>query len=235
MDRKKLSEAIVSRLELDMTPIGIAFLESAPAGVPTFGGEVPSACTFWRRAESQVFFAPAEKHYNCPVGAMTMGFELPKAVKENLMQVVGNMLAAQYLSPQEPEKIPAVARPKRGILYGPLRDYPVDPDLILLWLTPRQAMLCNEAVGRVQWTESSASRVLGRPACAALPVALASSEAALSLGCTGMRTFTGIGAERMLGVLPAARAEAMVGSMELTAASNQTMKTFYEGHKASFA
>jgi uncharacterized protein (DUF169 family) len=70
-------------------------------------------------------------------------------------------------------------------------------------------MLCNEAMGKVRWTESTDTRLTGRPACAALPVALASSEATFSLGCMGMRTFTGIGEDRMLAVLPAVRMEAM--------------------------
>ncbi len=38
MNRGQVSEAIASRLEMDMTPIGVAFLDSAPAGVSTFGG-----------------------------------------------------------------------------------------------------------------------------------------------------------------------------------------------------
>lgn len=67
-------------------------------------------------------------------------------------------------------------------MYGPLGDFPVEPDVILMWLTPRQAMIFNEATGTSNWTSPS-DKMLGRPACAALPAALNESQPKISLGC----------------------------------------------------
>ena len=37
-----------------------------------------------------------------------------------------------------------------GIVYGPLGELPIEPDLILLWLTPRQAMFYSEAAEQIE-------------------------------------------------------------------------------------
>jgi uncharacterized protein (DUF169 family) len=234
MDQNQIAERLATKLSLRQPPVGLAFVDEAPAGVDLFGGEVPSACTFWRRAESRVFYAPAEAHYNCPIGTMTMGFEMPAAVQEQLMGFLGMMCDCGYVAPEEASKIPTVGRKSRGIVYGPLQSLPVAPDLILLWLTPRDAMLYGEAVGSSRWTGEAPTSVFGRPACAALPAALQRSAPTSSFGCIGMRTFTEMSDDRMLVAIPSAAAEDFVQALDAAAASNATMKAFYEGHKARF-
>ena len=166
---------------------------------------------------------------------MTMGFDLDEATQGQLMQVVEKMTGCKYLSPDEPSKIPSVQKPKDGIVYGPLKDFPLEADLVLMWLAPSQAMLYSEAAGTCAWTSPNPVSAFGRPACAALPSALNDSEANLSLGCTGMRTFTEISEDKMLAVLPASRLEEFCDSLDSTMAANREMKTFYDGHKAQFA
>jgi len=116
MDYVRTADELSIRLHLDTPPVALAFVQTLPPGVPTFDQEVPSACTFWRRAESDVFFAPADKHFNCPIGAMTMGFDMPGAVKDQLMEVVGTMTSCGYIALEEAEKIPAVKGQKAGIV-----------------------------------------------------------------------------------------------------------------------
>ena len=110
----------------------------------------------------------------------------------------------------------------------------MEADLILLWLTPDQAMLYSEAAGTCRWTEALPTAVFGRPACAALPIALEKSQATLSLGCMGMRTFTEISTNRLLGVIPGKRLQQFSDALETTKKSNDEMQIFYEGHKAHF-
>ena len=82
-----VADVFVKLLELDIEPVALAFVEDPPAGVETTDEVVPSSCTFWRHAESRVFYAPAEKHFNCPVGAHVMGFELPEGVQAALRTI----------------------------------------------------------------------------------------------------------------------------------------------------
>ena len=234
MDRRESAERISTGLGLESPPIALAFVAAAPAGVPTFGGEVPSACTFWRRAESAVFYAPSAQHMNCPIGAMTMGFEVPAGVQAELMGLVTKMCELGYISPAEPQAIPTNGNNPAGIVYGPFRDFPMEPDLVLIWLTPRQAMLYNEAVGDSRWTTASPTPVRGRPACAALPQTIRSSQPTLSLGCMGMRTFTEISDDRLLAVVPGKRAGELASSLESIIKSNDAMESFYRQHKDRF-
>jgi uncharacterized protein (DUF169 family) len=233
MDRQYIADKLVTQLRLDTPPVALAFVESPPQGMDSFEDQVPSACTLWRRAESRTFYAPAELHYNCPIGVLTMGFEMTDGVKEQLMGVMGKMCGCGYVVEAEAAKIPAVSKKKSGIAYGPLSSLPVEPDLALMWVTPRQAMLFGEAVGSSRWTDSGTS-VYGRPACAALAMAAESSRPASSFGCMGMRTYTEISDDRLFVAVPAARLEELVESLGATLTANAEMREYYVAHKAAF-
>ena len=235
MDYLSIAHDLSANLGLTSPPIGLSFVGAVPEGIPLLDQEVPSACTFWRKAESQVFYAPAQQHANCPIGMLTMGLSMPDDVRNNLMDAVRLMTSCGYLAMEEAEKIPSIAKEKVGIVYGPLSDMPLEPDLVLLWLTPRQAMLYAEAAGSCRWTESTPTAVLGRPACAALPVAWRQGRPALSLGCTGMRTYTDISENRLLGVLTGDKLPEFSEALASTLEANETMRTFYEGRKSQFA
>ena len=221
-------------LGLNTPPIALAFVAQAPSGVQPFKGSVPSACTFWRLAERQVFYASAEDHFNCPIGVMTMGFDMPPDKQEELVGLVGEMGRIGYLGETEPAGIPAVKRPKSGIVYGPLDAFPMEPDLVLCWLTPYQAMLLSEAAGASDWAGPRGAVTTGRPACAALPLAIEENRAALSFGCIGMRTFTDVSRGMMLAALPRDGAQRLAESLPKTLEANDRMEQFYQGRKTLF-
>lgn len=235
MNNSENAEKMTRWMELDRPPIAVTFVEEPPPGVTSFSDEVPSACTFWIKAESGTLYASGEKHWNCPIGAMTMGFDLPSTVQKELGSLVGMMCSCGYLGEDEPEKIPSIKKQKAGIVYGAMKDFELMPDLVLLWLSPRQAMLFGEAMNKCGWTRDSPSALMGRPACAALPMAFESGTAALSAGCTGMRTFTEVGDDRMLGVLPGRRSEEFLAALGSILEANKKMAAFYQEHKARFA
>jgi uncharacterized protein (DUF169 family) len=234
MDRRESADRISSALGLDTPPIALSFADSAPAGVQNFAGEVPSACTFWRQAETAVFYASAAKHFNCPIGTMTMGFEMPETVQQELMGLVTTMCETGYITPEEPAMIPTSEKKAAGIVYGPLSEFPLEPDIVLMWLTPRQAMFYNEAVGNCRWTTTAPVTAWGRPACAALPLAMKSDQSTLSLGCMGMRTYTEINEDRLLAVLPGNQVDDLMTSLETTLQSNEVIRTYNEGRKAAY-
>jgi uncharacterized protein (DUF169 family) len=234
MTNQTVADRLTTALALDTPPIALTFTDTPPDGVAGPEQVVPSACAFWRLAERGVFYATAEAHNNCPIGAMVMGFPLTEQLQVQLGAVVNSMCECNYLSPEESDKIPGVAPSAAGILYGPLAELPTAPGLVLFWLTPRQAMLYNEAAGTASWTQGSILST-GRPACAALPRALSSGSPTISWGCMGMRTFTGIPDDRLLATVPGDRVDSFVEDLERIVASNETMRTFYEGKKAALA
>jgi uncharacterized protein (DUF169 family) len=229
----ELARDISAVLGLENPPVALTFVDEAPAGVPTATQAVPSACSFWREAEKGTFFASAEQHNNCPIGAMVMGFALPEEVQTRLGELVTGMCDAGYLAADEPAAIPGVKARHAGIVYGPLAEAAA-PDVALIWVTPQQAMLCNEAMGAANWT-TPAPTTTGRPGCAALPMAMNEDTPTLSLGCAGMRTFTGIGADRMLVAVPGSKVEQFVAALQQTSAVNAQMLSYYEGQRDQFA
>jgi uncharacterized protein (DUF169 family) len=214
-------------LGLRYPPIALTFFDVAPEGVAGPSGPAPSACSFWRAAEQGTFYATAQDHYQCPVGSMVMGFELPEDIQQRLGEVVGGMCERQYLSGDEPPKIPVVKTAHAGILYGPLADATSTPDVVLLWVTPRQAMLCNEAMGTADWT-AGYPVTTGRPGCAALPLAMAEGAPSLSFGCAGMRTFTGIGDDYMLVAVPGTALATLAEAISAVVSVNSQMISYYE-------
>ena len=88
MGYAELADALEKRLELHIPPIALAFVQGEPPGIARTEAVVPSSCAFWRRAESELFYAPAAAHYNCPLGAMVMGFPLPDAPIQQLQSDV---------------------------------------------------------------------------------------------------------------------------------------------------
>jgi uncharacterized protein (DUF169 family) len=234
MDRSESAASLSDLLALENPPVGLSFVSQAPEGMAVSEHAVPSSCTFWREAERGVFYAPAAAHFNCPVGAMVMGFTLPEDVMTQLGGFVQSMCDAQYLELAEAEKIPSVGSGAAGVVYGPLSEVPGDPDLVLLWLTPGQAMIFNEAAGTASWTESP-MEVSGRPGCTALALASKNDQPRISLGCAGMRVFTEIPDDRVLAVLPAAGVPDFVAALKKVTESNAAMRSFYESHKAAIS
>jgi uncharacterized protein (DUF169 family) len=233
MDTTRMAGELTRRLGLTRTPVGIAFVPEPPPGVERLEDAVPSACSLWTRAEEGVFYASADQHLNCAIGATTMGFELPQATSDTLMGLVEQMCAERYIAPDEPPALPSVPGDKSGVVYGPLDELPLDPDVLLVWLSPAQAMIYNEAAGSANWT-SDGPAVFGRPTCAALPAAMASSRPAMSLGCVGMRTFTQVPEDLMLGVIPAGEADTFLDAIDTAVRANEAMRPFYESQRARF-
>lgn len=232
MDHATTAQRLSALLSLKRPPVALAFTDQPAQDVPLATKTVPSSCTFWRQAEQGVFYAAAGQHFNCPVGSMVMGFELPAEVGEQLGGLVQSMCDASYLSMEEAAKIPSVGRGSAGIVYGPLDEFPLAPDVVLMWVNAGQAMLYTEAAGRAAWT-SSPMEVSGRPGCAAIPLALHSNQPGMSLGCAGMRTFTEIGDDETLAAVPGDALPGFIEALATTIEANAKMRDFYSAHKAA--
>lgn len=232
MDHATAAQRLSALLSLQHPPVALALVDAPPDGIAQWDVPVPSACTFWRRAEQGTFYAAAAQHFNCPVGSMVMGFELPDAVNEQLGGLVKSMCDAGYLDMAEAAEIPTAPKRSTGIVYGPLHEFPLDPDVVLLWVNVAQAMLYSEAAGRAAWT-ATPMQVSGRPGCAALPLAMRSNQPGMSLGCAGMRTFTEVGDDLNLAAVPGGALPGFVDALAGTVESNAAMRSFYSAHKAS--
>jgi uncharacterized protein (DUF169 family) len=221
-------------LGLTRPPVALAPVTAAPRGVPMFQGVSPSSCSFWRHAEQGLFVASDADHMNCPIGAMTMGFELTPEAKAALEGGMNLMVEVGYIDPKEAEHLPSLPKSTGLVLYGPLASFPIKPEVVLMWLTPSQAMLMREATGDVAWKSDVSSNLFGRPSCSALAVASREGNVALSFGCNGMRTFTGVDSSLMLAAVSGELVDTLAESLERANKAQCSMQKFYDQQQTYF-
>ncbi|MGE0373441.1 MAG: DUF169 domain-containing protein [Gammaproteobacteria bacterium] len=225
----------LDRLGVRHPAVALAIVEAPPAGLPVETRTAISSCAFWRRAESEVFYATAQAHQGCAVGAYVMGLPRSAGAQAELADTVALMCGQGYLREDEIPSIPRVARAGGGVVYGPLERFPGTADCALAWVEPAQAMVLGEALGTTAWTGHApgGTRLTGRPACAALARATNDAQESLSLGCAGMRTFTGIAPALALFVIPAHALATLAGKLDRMLVSNEAMLAHYRERRGN--
>jgi len=189
-DYKKMESQLAERLGLERRPIAIAIRETAPPDVSKFAGTEPSSCSYWRlAAEGRTFYTVASDHYNCPIGAYTHNIPLSADRAHELEQMLGVMTNIGYMRMEEIPGIPRLSSTPTVVVYAPLGETPVDPDVVLFSGRPGKLMLLQEAAMRAG--VASQLNTLSRPTCMALPAALTAGIVA-STACIGNRVYTGI-------------------------------------------
>jgi uncharacterized protein (DUF169 family) len=235
MENAQLAQTLTDGLRLERPPVALAFVDQPPAEAAAPASAAPAACTFWRRAQQELFYAGPADHYECPIGAMTMGFPLPPEEAPKAEELVGTMVGLGYFAMEEVAHLPSVAKPHQGIVYGPLASFPLAPDAVIVQATPFQAMVLAEASEGVVLREAPALAAMGRPACAALARAANESTPTLSLGCIGARTYAELPDDRALLMLPGSALERTAERLLTLVQANQTLARHHAAKKARFA
>lgn len=229
--------ATLTALGLDHPPIALALVDAKPAGIAARASRVISTCGLWRAAEAELFFASAEDHAGCAVGAHVMGLPLSTTTQQELAAAAGLMSEVGYLPASEIGAIPQIRRAAAGIVYGPLADFPLTADCAVVWATPAQAMVLGEALRTTSWkgTEVETTTLFGRPACGAVARTVNAQSESLSLGCAGMRTFTEVAPALALFVIPGQVLPTLADALGRMMASNEQMLSYYRARKNAFA
>lgn len=230
-----LASTLQDVLGLDRPPVGMAPVDTLPEGVRLFSGVSPSACSFWPLAERGLFAARDADHMNCPVGAKTMGFRLTQEAEKELQQGVAMMCQVNYINPTELGHLPSMSHNSSFMLYGPLTEFPLEPEVVLIWVQPAQAMLLREATGDAEWKGEPPAGVFGRPACAALAIASEGESVAFSFGCAGMRTFTEIEPSYLLAALSGPILKSLESRLIRVKNANCAMQDFYNERKGQLS
>jgi len=219
-----------------MKAIAIAFFDSPPPGIPRWqGGAVPAGCVFWEKAmRGQTFYTLPADHYNCAVGCHTHSIPLPAERAQELTDTIAFMARNHYVETEEVPGIPTLARSPGAVAYRPMEGAGFKADVVLIAAKPAQAMLIYEAALKAD-AGSALANALGRPACAVLPLTMASRQASLSLGCKGNRTFTGLADEEMYVAIPGDKWEAVLEKLAEASEANAAMERYYRGRKTQFS
>jgi uncharacterized protein (DUF169 family) len=230
---KTIEEKIASAVKLARRAVGVAFLDAAPAGVKKFEGTEPSGCSFWRlAAEGRVFYTMPENHFNCAVGTYTHNIALSPEREKETEQTLKMMFELGYVKPEEVPQIPRLAKAPAAIVYAPLGEMPLAPDVALLACKPAGAMLLSEAANRAG--VGSGAPALGRPTCMALPASM-QMGAILSLGCMGNRVYTGLGEDEMYFVVRGADLSRVADALAVISNANAALNEYATGRRTQLA
>jgi uncharacterized protein (DUF169 family) len=229
----ELEQRIGAAVTLARRPVAVAFVDAAPANVERFSGTEPSGCSFWRLAAAgRVFYTVPENHFNCAVGAYTHNISLSPEREKETEQTLKMMFDLGYVKPEEVPQIPRLAKAPAAIVYAPLGESPVAPDVVLFACKPAGAMLLNEAANRAG--VASGAPALGRPTCMALPASLQHGSI-LSLGCTGNRVYTGLGEDEMYFVLRGRDLGAVADALSVITSANAALHDYAKGRREQLA
>jgi len=232
-DWKELERKINAQVKLLRRPVAVAFLDAAPANVRKFDGTEPAGCSFWRLAAAGgVFYTEPENHFNCAVGAYTHNIALSPEREKETEQTLKMMFDLGYVKPEEVPQIPRLAKTPKAILYAPLGETPVAPDVILFACKPTAAMLLNEAANRAGVT--SGAPALGRPTCMGLPASLQHGSI-LSLGCIGNRVYTNLSEDEMYLILRGIDLAKVADALGVITSANAALNDYAKGRHQQLA
>jgi len=119
---------------------------------------------------------------------------------------VAALVEAGGVSPDMFPQIPTVDGAPGYVVYGPLREAPLGPDVVFLRLTAKQAMVMADALPEIQFE--------GKPQCHIIPMAKEQDRVAVSVGCMLSRVRTGMPASEMTCAIPGHRVEEVVSALE---------------------
>jgi uncharacterized protein (DUF169 family) len=226
-----MNTELQQQLGLSSAPVAIGFLQQAPVGMEIWNsGPVPAGCSFWRAAmDGRSFYTVASDHYNCAVGAYTHAIQIPAERGNVLMDTVGFMVDSGYLRMAEVPGIPVLPATPNFVAYAPAVAATFPADVVLIAAKPAAAMLIYEAALRAG-AGDALTHTLGRPGCAVLPLSVQTGQAALSFGCKGNRTFTGLPDEELYIAIPGSKWDAVLASLDAIAGANCTMEAYYKQH-----
>ena len=229
MDWTALERKLQTTLRLGRRPVAVTVRDAPPPGIEPFRGTVPSGCSFWRlAAEGRTFSTVGSDHANCAVGSYTHNVPLPPERAAELEQTLGFMTGLGYVGMEEVPGIPRLPRTPGAVIYAPLGDTPVDPDVVLVSGRPGPLMLLQEAAGRAG--VAAALPLLGRPTCMAIPAALASGVV-MSSGCVGNRVYTDLGDDELYAAIPGRDLARVVEALDTIVAANATLADYHRDRR----
>jgi uncharacterized protein (DUF169 family) len=224
-------------LGLAVPPVAIAFVNHLPPGIGRIKramppatadgrtGAVAASCVFWIDGTQGVFATVAEDHGNCSVGSLTHGFKTMEEIAH--MADVAALCETGWVTPDAVAKIAVVREKLECVVYGPLRDIPVDPSVILLRLNGKQQMLLHDAWPRLRFE--------GKPQCHIIPLAKESGEIAMSVGCMLSRVRTGMSNNEVTCAIPASRVSEIIERLRAARAANNAVAACAAGDSRRFA
>jgi len=235
---KSLNDSLVTLLKPFATPVAISFNASAEAtkAVRVEGsypepnkygrtGQVPAGCVFWIHGSKDLFSTNASDHANCSVGSYTHGFLTAEEIssKDDIVAVI----EAGWFDRSEMADLPRVIKKPESIVYGPLSESRVTPDVVLLRVNGLALMRLKSSFPEMS--------IEGKPQCHIVAMAYEQNIVAASVGCALSRSRTGMSPEEMTCVIPGSRLVEAVEKLESTVKLDRAVSIYASSDAKRFS
>jgi uncharacterized protein (DUF169 family) len=222
----EIAQTLTQSLKLSQPPVAVCLSASLPPAVETWSGHSPAGCRFWQEAAGRVFATSAADHGLCAIGLYTHNLEMSPAAGADLGDALKAFADLGYVRAEDVPAIPVLASQPKYVIYGPLAEMPVAPDVVLLFVRADQTLILSEAS---QQLEGGLPPAMGRPACAIIPQARNSGRSALSLGCCGARAYLDVLTDDVaLYAIPGAAIGAFAERVAALATANAVLTKFHQ-------
>jgi uncharacterized protein (DUF169 family) len=219
------SAVLTESLALRRPPIAISFTDSMPEGVANFAGRVPAGCRFWEEAATSAFVTSAIDHSLCAIGVHTHNLQPSQGYQVDLGDALRVFQQLGYVREEDIPTIPVLQSQLRHVVYSPLAETPLPPDIVILFVNANQTLILSEATQQVENLNAPA---MGRPACAVVPQVMNTGRAALSLGCCGARAYLDSLTDGVaIFAIPGAKLEAYTQRIQELAKANALLSKFH--------
>ena len=222
----EIAKSLTQSLRLTQPPVAVCLSGSVPEGVEAWSGHSPAGCLFWQEAAGRVFATSAADHGLCSIGLYTHNLEMSLGASADLGDALKVFADLSYVREQDVAAIPVLASKPKYVIYGPLAEIPVAPDVVLLFVEASQTLILSEAS---QQLEGGLPPAMGRPACAIIPQARNTGRSALSLGCCGARAYLDVlTADIALYAVPGAAVGAFAERIAALSGANKVLTKFHQ-------
>src|SRR4030095_8565691 len=124
--------------------------------------------------------------------------------------------------------IPTLPKTPAVVVYAPLGDTPVDPDVVMFMGSAACLMLLHEAA--ISACMRANFTTLARPTCMAVPAALVGGMV-ISSGCIGNRVYTDLGEGELYAALRGADLANLADKARTIAAANGKLQDYHQARR----
>lgn len=222
----KLAALLSESLDLRQPPVAISFTNSVPNGINGHAGRVSAGCRFWEDAAAASFATTAADHNLCSIGVYTHNLQPSPKQQIDLGDTLKVLGELGYVREEDLAAIPVLQSQSKYVVYAPLAETPLRPDVVMLFVNANQSLILTEATQQV---ENQNAPAMGRPACAVVPQVINTGRAALSLGCCGARAYLDILDDGVaLFAIPGAKLAQYAERIEALAKANTLLSKFHQ-------
>jgi len=232
-DFARIATSLKTSLNLAQPPVAVSLVDQPAPNIAMWNGSSPAGCRFWQEAMQRTFATAPRDHDLCAIGIHTHNLEGTPATDAELGQVLKVFANLSYVRNEDVAQIPVMQRRSKFVVYGPLAESASTPDVVLLFVQAGQTLILAEAAQQI---DGGATPALGRPACAIVPQASNSGNAALSLGCCGARAYLDVLTDDVaVFAIPGAKLEEFATRIEALAEANRILTQFHTVRKQQVA